>query len=88
MYIFARLNKLIMKIMSILKASLLALGNIKSAYSGQVSSDNREYKKIKNEVENLRIPTTRDDRENLSKDRNNAGNSYRQAFEIANTCKG
>ena len=88
MYIFARLNKLIMKIMSILKASLLALGNIKSAYSGQVSSDNREYKKIKTEVENVRIPTTRDDRENLSKDRNNAGNSYRQAFEKANTCNG
>ncbi|WP_265427888.1 hypothetical protein [Chryseobacterium sp. YIM B08800] len=74
--------------MSILKASLLALGNIKSAYSGQVSSQNKEYKRIKNEVENLRVPTTRDDRENLSKDRNNAVNSYRKAFDKADTCNG
>ncbi|MFP3593971.1 hypothetical protein [Chryseobacterium sp. SIMBA_038] len=74
--------------MSILKASILALGNIKSAYSGQVSSQNKEYRKIKNEVENLRVPTTRDDRENLSKDRNNAANSYRKAFDKASTCNG
>ncbi|WP_294287128.1 hypothetical protein [uncultured Chryseobacterium sp.] len=66
----------------------MALGNIKSAYSGQVSSENKEYKRIKKEVENLRIPTTRDDRQNLSKDRSNAANSYRQAFEKAETCNG
>lgn len=77
-----------MKFMSILKASILALGNLKSAYAGQVSSENKEYKKIKKEVESLRIPTTRDDRENLSKDRGNAAKSYRQAFDKADTCNG
>lgn len=88
MYIFALINKILMKFMSILKASLLALGNLKSAYAGEIYSKNKEYNKIKKEIENLRIPTTRDDRENLSKDRNRTVNSYREAFEKAGTCNG
>jgi hypothetical protein len=81
MSIFAPINKIIIKFMSILKATIVALGNIKSAYSGEVSSENKEYNKIKKEIENLRIPTTRNDMENLKKDRNNAVNFYRSTFE-------
>lgn len=88
MFIFAAINQLIMKFMSILKATIVALGNIKSAYSGQISSDNKEYRKIKKEIENLSIPTTNTDRENLRKDRNNAVSSYYRAFEKAETCNG
>jgi len=77
-----------MKIMSILKASILALGNLKSAYAGEYRSENNEYKKIKKEIENLRIPTTRDDRENLKTDRNKVVNSYKSAFDKHETCNG
>lgn len=77
-----------MKFMSLLKASILALGNLKSAYAGEFRSENKEYNKIKKDVENLRIPTTRDDRENLKSDRNKAVHSYKSAFEKHETCNG
>lgn len=88
MYIFAAINDSIMKLMSIIKASILALGNLKSVYAGESVPKTEEYKKIKQEVENLRIPTTRDDRENLGNDRQKAVESYRNAFIKRESCNG
>lgn len=77
-----------MNFMSILKASFVALCNLKSAYAGEYKSENKEYNKIKRDIENLRIPTTRDDRENLSNDRKKAVESYRSSFEKYESCNG
>ena len=70
-----------MKIMSILKTSFLILGNIKMAYLGGYSSKNEGYIKIKKELEDLEIPSTKEDRENLQKDRNKAVRDFKTVFE-------
>lgn len=39
------------------------------SYFGACVSENKEYVKIKSDILNLRVPTLRDDTENLKKDR-------------------
>ncbi|MCT3675252.1 hypothetical protein HZQ94_18925 [Elizabethkingia anophelis] len=67
--------------MSILKASFLVLGNMKAACLDEYSSKSEGYIKIKKEIKNLEIPSTKDDRENLQRDRNKAANDLKTALE-------
>lgn len=66
---------------NILKAYLLLLGNVSSAYSGAFRTSLPEIKNFREEVKNLDFPSPRTDKQNLKKDCNSVARDYKKAFD-------
>lgn len=66
--------------MNILKASLLLLGNVSSAYSGSFKSSSYGIEVFRKEMRNIEYPSPREDKQNLKNDCNNVVKDYKKAF--------
>ena len=67
--------------MEFLKTIKHVFSDISDAYSGTYRSSNDELNEYRTEVKDIRIPTTKEDRENLKNDRNQVENDFKKVVD-------